>query len=256
MTFIDLFCGIGGFSYGFARAGFEHKLGIDFDPNAIKTYNLNFSGGGLLKDIKDVDFKPLCNKIDVVIGSPPCQSFSSANVKSRTCDTTLTTHFFRAIDEVKPKVWVMENVPSVIDFIDAPYKYVFQMSDYGLLQKRRRCIASNTELELPKPAQKYLTEEHIAKLKEFRKEAIHRKFQTVTCRYNSYSKTNPHFVEDDGRIRLICHEEAMAIQSFPFDYKLADDLTQRETEMLIGNAVPPAFAYKVARWIITKNFLH
>jgi site-specific DNA-cytosine methylase len=249
MTFIDLFCGIGGFSCGFERAGFKHKFGLDFDPNAIKTYKLNFSEG-ILSDIKDVDFKPLANKIDVVIGSPPCQSFSSANTKTRVCDTTLTKQFFRAIDEIKPKVWVMENVPAVIEFIDTPYKYVFQMSDYGLLQKRRRCIASNIELKLDMPEQKYLTEVHIAKLKQFRAEAIHKKFQTITCRYNSFSKTNPHFEEDDGRIRLLCHEEAMAIQSFPFDFKLADDLTQRETEMLIGNAVPPAFAYKIAKYIL------
>lgn len=251
MKFIDLYCGIGGFSYGFSRAGFTHVFGLDIDAVAINNYNLNFPEGGIKKDIKDVDFKPLCGKVSIIIGSPPCQTFSSANVKSRTCDKTLTNHFFRAIEEIKPRVWVMENVPSIIEFIDAPYKYVFQMSDYGLLQKRRRCIASNVELTIPKPSQKYLTVEHISKLKDFRAEAIHRKFQTVTCRYNSFSKTNPHF-EDDNGIRLICHEEAMAIQSFPFDYKLVDDMTQRETETLIGNAVPPAFAYKIAKVIKAK----
>lgn len=151
----------------------------------------------------------------------------------------------------------MENVPGVYDFVQAPYKYTFDMSDYGLLQKRRRFFCSNIPLQPPLPEHKWLSTKQVEKLMLFRPEAIHRHYQTITGRYNSFVKTTPHITENDS-IRLLDHVEAMAVQSFPFYFKLPDGLTQREIEVLIGNAVPPLFAYKLGLYVrdyLNKNGL-
>lgn len=243
MNFIDLFCGAGGFSLGFKTAGFELLFGMDNEPNAVDVYTANV-GKCILADIRDYNFKDYEGKVDVIIGSPPCQSFSCANISTRECDTELTNEFFRVVSEVHPKFWIMENVPSVSDFVGAPFKVIYDMSQYGLLQKRRRLFCSNVELNVPKTRNKYLNEDQEWKLREFRPEAIIRKYPTITCRYNSFVKINPH-IQDGDRVRVINHEEALALQTFPFYFNLGK-LGQREIEILIGNAVPPAFSYKIA----------
>ncbi|WP_148681756.1 DNA cytosine methyltransferase [Candidatus Nitrososphaera gargensis] len=84
-------------------------------------------------------------------------------------------------------------------------------------------------------------------MKAFRPEAIHRPYQTVTCRYNSFAKTSAHIQDHDG-LRVLNHIEALTIQSFPFYYKLTPT-AQREIETLIGNAVPPLLAFKLAQYV-------
>jgi site-specific DNA-cytosine methylase len=127
------------------------------------------------------------------------------------------------------------------------------MSEYGLLQKRRRLFCSNMELRIQKTRNKYLTEEQEEKLRKFRPEGIIRKYPTITCRYNSFGKINPH-IQDGNRVRVLNHEEALALQTFPFYFNLGDNFTQREIEILIGNAVPPAFSYKIAMAIQSFSF--
>ncbi len=242
MNFIDLFCG-GGFSLGFKMAGFEHLFGVDNWNIAFDAYKRNV---GECKFISINNFH-YAGKVDILIGSPPCQTLSTANIKNRTCDMTLTNEFFRIVKEIKPKIWVMENVPTIYDLIKAPYKYIFDMSEYGLLQQRKRCFASNISLDIKKENHKYLDELQSKKLTNFRKEAIHRLYQTIHCRYNSSDKICPK-VKDNKGIRLLNHIEALQIQTFPFYYQLPGT-TQRNKEKLIGNAVPPLFAYKIAQYI-------
>lgn len=128
MNFIDLFCGAGGFSLGFKTAGFDLLFGLDNDPNAVDVYTANV-GKCILADIRDYNFKDYEGKVDVVIGSPPCQSFSCANTSTRECDTELTNEFFRTVSEVHPKFWIMENVPAVSDFVGSPFKVIYDMSE-------------------------------------------------------------------------------------------------------------------------------
>ena len=244
-TFIDLFCGIGGFSLGFLKAGFKHKGGIDNWISALDTYSLNKIGVTILEDLRLNSLEGFENNIDVIIGSPPCQTFSKANIKNRECNLNLIHIFFQIVNKLKPKVWILENVPEVFNLIKVPYKYIFDMSEYGLLQKRRRYFASNIPLNILGPKNKYLSKEQIEKKEKFRANQIHKQFSTITGRYNSFSKTDPS-IEDKRGIRCLNHEEALAIQTFPFYFRLPEGLTQRETEQLIGNAVPPAFAYKIA----------
>ena len=87
LSVLDFFCGAGGFSEGFRQQGFEIKLGIDSWQPAIETFNHNF---GLNCDVKNIlDFEDSTEEIealpntDVIIGSPPCVSFSHSNVSGK-----------------------------------------------------------------------------------------------------------------------------------------------------------------------------
>ena len=246
-TFADIFCGAGFFSLGFKSAGFTHVFGLDIWDVACKTYELNV-GRALCLDIKKFDATDYEGKIDVVIGSPPCQTFSVANLKGRKCDMTLTKEFLRVVAEIKPRIWVMENVPNAYKFVEAPFKQVFDMSEYGLLQSRKRCFASNIPLRPKKEKHKYLSALQTKKLVNFREKVIYEAFPTITCRYNSFTKISPH-IRDKHGIRPISHIEAMQIQTVPFNFKLSSSLGQRETEQLVGNGVPPLFAYKIAMYL-------
>ena len=131
-TVIDIFCGAGGFSQGFKQQGFEIVLGIDKWQPAINTYNYNFDKKSKVKDI--LDFEKSVEEInslpntDVIIGSPPCVSFSTSN-KSGKADKSygirLIYAFFRVIAVKKHqadstlKAWYMENVANSQKFLPA-----------------------------------------------------------------------------------------------------------------------------------------
>ena len=72
-TLIDLFCGAGGMTIGFKKAGFRPVFAIDADRHAVDTYRLNFGDHVTCGDIRQVESFP---EADVVIGGPPCQGFS------------------------------------------------------------------------------------------------------------------------------------------------------------------------------------
>ncbi len=79
---LDLFCGCGGLSYGFESAGYNIVLGIDNDKKALETFELNHKksksicGDITIIDSVDIDAVTEGEKIDVIIGGPPCQGMS------------------------------------------------------------------------------------------------------------------------------------------------------------------------------------
>lgn len=160
---IDLFCGCGGFSYGFQNAGIEMVLGIDMWKDATVTYQHNFPNANVInEDITKLTAKDLLDKIgmdaedvDVIIGGPPCQGFSVSG--KRLIDdprNKLYKSFVHVVNEIRPKVFVMENVPGLIrlfggkvkeqvlsDFTSIGYDVkVEQLSSeqYGVPQQRKR----------------------------------------------------------------------------------------------------------------------
>ena len=80
---IDLFCGAGGLSYGFESAGFNILLGIDSDQKALEVFEKNHKGSkSICGDITQISYdniKELIGeqKIDIIIGGPPCQGMLS-----------------------------------------------------------------------------------------------------------------------------------------------------------------------------------
>nr|WP_321273475.1 DNA cytosine methyltransferase [Alcaligenes faecalis] len=120
---IDLFCGAGGLSLGAARAGFRVAASVDFDSKALAAHIENFPNSTHLKwDLSRTSGTEILSaanlkkgEVDVIVGGPPCQGFSS--IGKRDPDdirNQLIGHFFRIISEIEPKSFVMENVPGVL----------------------------------------------------------------------------------------------------------------------------------------------
>jgi len=109
-TCVELFAGAGGLAIGAERAGFKHLLLNEFNPNACATLRLNRPGWNVVEeDITKLSFH---EKPDVVFGGPPCQAFSMAGRRKGLDDLrgTMVFEFIRAVQEMSPKVTVMENV--------------------------------------------------------------------------------------------------------------------------------------------------
>lgn len=98
----DFFCGGGGFSEGFCQAGFEIVFAVDKWEPAVTTYKGNKPGVNVIKDdvirisqLTNDEFEKMVPDSEVIIGSPPCQSFSHSN-KSGNADKTLGIQLIEA----------------------------------------------------------------------------------------------------------------------------------------------------------------
>ncbi len=135
-TVVDIFCGAGGFSEGFRQQNFDIVLGIDSWEPAINTFNNNFGLNCTTKNI--LDFENSVDEIlvipdsDIIIGSPPCVSFSNSN-KSGKADKSmgvrLTEIFLRIVAIKKFKsgsklsAWFMENVTNSTKYLSRHYTF-------------------------------------------------------------------------------------------------------------------------------------
>ena len=161
---LDFFCGCGGLSYGFERAGFRILLGIDNDAKALETFKINHQGANVIcGDITQIsyekDIKPIVGDetVDVIIGGPPCQGMSlSGPRKFDDPRNKLYLSYIRLVDEIRPKMFVIENVPGLVGlfhgrikdsiiqmFSEMGYEIQYRIlcsSDYGVPQTRRRVI--------------------------------------------------------------------------------------------------------------------
>jgi len=170
LKLFDVFCGAGGLSLGFERAGFEVVKAIDFDRYAVQTYNHNRNCAvAEEKNIIDVDddFIKNLGRVDGMIGGPPCQGFSTAGQRIIDDDRNkLYREYFRILGQVQPKFFVIENVTGLLTFgkgivrddiikrADAlGYKLFYKTLDaskYGVPQVRLRVIFVGIRKELCK----------------------------------------------------------------------------------------------------------
>lgn len=114
---VDLFAGAGGLSLGFKQTQkFDIKVAFENNPNMQDTYRLNHPDVDVRGDVCKADYGEIekkYGKIDVVIGGPPCQGFSNANRQRNHAisqNNMLVKQYVRAIVELQPKAFVMENV--------------------------------------------------------------------------------------------------------------------------------------------------
>ena len=115
---IELFAGAGGMALGMEKAGIEHILLNEFEKNSCNTLRYNRPKWNVIEDdIRNLDFLEYKNQVDIVTGGFPCQAFSSAGKKRGFEDTrgTLFFDFARCINEVKPKIFVGENVKGLLN---------------------------------------------------------------------------------------------------------------------------------------------
>lgn len=127
-NFIDLFCGAGGFSKGLELVGLNCIGGIDNVESATKTHALNHKNSKTIcDDIRKVSPEKFANiigtnKVDVIIGGPPCPTFSTigdAKIRSVTKKPTsedprnqLFLEYLKYIDYFRPEIFIIENVPN------------------------------------------------------------------------------------------------------------------------------------------------
>ncbi len=178
-TVIDLFAGVGGLSLGFEMAGFEVALANEFDPSIAEAYKKNRPGTKMIvEDITklpvDETFGPYEGKVTAVIGGPPCQGFSQKGSRKSINDPRnfLFRYYFEVVKRVKPKYFVIENVPNLLTTEGGYFKDeivelfsgigyavscgVLCAADFGVPQDRHRtCILGKLgaaePVSLPKP---------------------------------------------------------------------------------------------------------
>lgn len=112
-TSVELFAGGGGLALGLSLAGFSHVLLNEFDKSACNTLRMNHPEWNIIEgDVRNVDFTPLRDKVDFLSGGFPCQAFSYAGKQGGFNDTrgTLFFELARAVNEIRPKVFMGENV--------------------------------------------------------------------------------------------------------------------------------------------------
>lgn len=180
-SFIDLFCGCGGFTLGMLRSGFRCLAAVDFDPHAVETLHSNLPEVEhvLQRDMTEFSPEELAGtigttQIDVIVGGPPCQGFSSARKRDGANHgerikedprRLLYKDFLRFIEFFRPKVFVMENVLGIKSAAGGRYyaqvqaearligyRVHGQVEDayaLGVPQKRRRQLIIGTRIDIP-----------------------------------------------------------------------------------------------------------
>lgn len=126
---IDLFAGAGGLSLGFMQTNkYEIKVAFENQPNMQETYRKNHPGVEVRGNVCEADYNEIKRKygeIDIVIGGPPCQGFSNANRQKNSAinqNNLLVKEYIRAITELNPKAFVMENVSMLKSDLHRFYK--------------------------------------------------------------------------------------------------------------------------------------
>lgn len=140
MNVVDLFCGCGGLSMGFQKAGFNVIAAFDKWNAALDVYNKNFSHSAEELDLSNIEISSLTiNELnpDMIIGGPPCQDFSSAGKRDENGGRgDLTISFAEIVAKVHPKWFVMENVSRIIKTQKlAEARKIFKNAGYGLTQQ-------------------------------------------------------------------------------------------------------------------------
>lgn len=163
---VDLFCGIGGLSYGLKTAGFHILAGYDLDWTCQYAYETNTGGKFNYRDVNTITgdeinklYSKRKNTIRVLAGCAPCQPFSSYSFKNKHKDPNkydLLYQFGRLVEEVRPDIVTMENVTQILnfkakpvlqDFIDKLQSLGYSVDarpvycpDYGIPQTRKRLV--------------------------------------------------------------------------------------------------------------------
>ena len=292
---ISMFSGCGGMDLGFLgnfnflgqtyeQNFFEIIWANELNPAACKTYKKNFDSNIIEGDINEKIFE-IPQNADVIIGGFPCQDIS-INGKMRGIDgkrSSLYKFMVQAVEKVKPKVFVVENVGGLLlkknqnsfekflsNFKNLDYNLHYQLyhaEDYGVPQTRERIFIVGTRKDFPKfipptPTNIFpiTAKEALSDLENLQED---KNFSHIWSKANvSGEQGNRKLIANRPgyTIRAECHgniqfhyslprrismREAARLQSFPDNFIFPCGL--RETERQIGNAVPPVLSWHIAK---------
>ena len=189
LTAIDLFSGAGGLSLGLEDAGIQVVCGVDNWSVATETYSANFRHPVLAADVSDLAPRHLLDfcgvgeaQVDLVVGGPPCQGFSIQRTGSdHDGRNNLVLKFARIVLGIRPRMFLMENVPGFLGRRGRPLATAFELKlsaagyqvktallnavDYGVPQSRRRVFICGWRTGVPEfdfPAPTHGTADHLA----------------------------------------------------------------------------------------------
>jgi len=160
---IDVFSGSGGLTVGLKKSGFNVVGAVEIEPHAFATYKANHPEVQAYKqDIRTIKGKSLLalspnGTVDLLSGCPPCQGFSTLTSRYKRLDprNNLMLEMSRLVEEIQPKMVMMENVPGLptkgaalfkqfLDTLDSLGYItewgVLQVADYGIPQSRQRFV--------------------------------------------------------------------------------------------------------------------
>lgn len=240
---VDLFCGIGGLTYGLQQAGIKVVAGIDNDASCKYAYETNNKTKFIERDIADFTGEEL-NKlypkyaIKVLVGCCPCQTFSQHTIKNKISDgderSILLYQFLRLIKASKPDFISMENVPRLRnypvfkDFVNGlkeegyfVYYRLVNCPRYGIPQKRVRLVllASREKIKLipetHKPSNYVTIKQVIGNLAHIRAggvsptDRLHtaRKLSCINKERIRQSKQGGTWLDWDKNLRSKCHKK-------------------------------------------------
>lgn len=164
---VDVFCGIGGLSHGFALEGFDVRAGIDLDASCRHAYEANNNAQFLNWDIEDVRGEAIRDLFApgeprILVGCAPCQPFSSYSRNPTESKWRLLAEFSRLVQETEPDIVSMENVARLTTFQEGSLLFDFlaaleemgyavwhdivDCSDYGVPQTRKRLVVIGSRL--------------------------------------------------------------------------------------------------------------
>lgn len=175
---VDLFAGVGGLSYGFQELeGFEVVMANEIEKDIAKAYSLNHPNVNMINlsisELTEDRIKQAVggSVIDLVVGGPPCQSYSTLGKRQMDARANLFMEYKRVLSIIKPRAFVFENVTGILsmdngrlfqnvrkEFEELGYQLkhkVMDAADYGVPQHRERLILvgflGGNRFEYPEP---------------------------------------------------------------------------------------------------------
>ena len=268
MKVVDLFCGCGGLSLGFTMAGFDVVAAYDNWKIALDTYRLNFKHKAVMLDLKNVEqsISVIRNdELDMIIGGPPCQDFSSAGKRDEDNGRgDLTVCFAEIVGKIRPRWFVMENVERIVKTNKLQQaKVIFRQAGYGMSQtvlnaslcnvpqKRKRfmdAILAHNQAKRPMTVADYLgdslgIEFYYRHPRSYARRgifSIHEPSPTIRGVNRpipqGYQIKHNDPVKSIEGVRPLTTIERSYIQTFPKTFQFLGSKT--EIEQMIGNAVP------------------
>lgn len=174
ISVVSLFSGGGGLDLGFLKAGYDIIWATDINKDAVATYKANIGGEVICADLNDIDEDSIPNS-DIIIGGPPCQSFSLAGKRDPSDKRgQLIWKYLNILKRKRPKAFVFENVVGLLSAKNETGQLVFPIlceafeqigytvsakvvnaADYGVPQFRKRVIVigiqANRKFNFPAP---------------------------------------------------------------------------------------------------------
>lgn len=316
---VDLYSGIGGWSLGLRMAGIVVAASFDKWAPANDTNARNNRHNVVQADVRGLKIQQLPTNIAIVVGSPPCTQFSYSNrggggdLNDGIADVSA---FLRIVQTLRPRHWVLENVPRLASVLPSELSpggrlhefagvemawTVCDLEQFGLPQRRRRCLIGNIDFTLlnsyrarlrsrtlgevilalsknpvvdpcfgmtvPRAdvsdhvLEPFLDEEEVrinAAAKTHHPiynrmafpDSLARSVRTVTATCTRVSRESIVIEAPEERhsFRRLTIRERASLQGFPVEFDFFGN-TQTQKLRMVGNAVPPLFAYLIGQAI-------